>query len=816
MNGPHSGPGGGGGPGPRSSGAGFHDGRDRHMMNMYGGGGGPPGPPGDHYGPGPDVPSGGGGGGGHGHLRVSSFGDMGPQGGGMPSPRRAHSFSGPRGGGGSGGGGSGGAQASPMPDRPSWGSMQRNGSFGAQGGQQASFNRSPDGKRRSLFSPGQDGPPQSSPRGGGNTPWRGGGGGTSRIPLPAPSPFDDKGRSQGRLKQQQQDGLRSSSPPPSFPSQQPKQREEPTPDNVTSSSNTIALADKKSPATPSNPPLTVSSLAPDKIEKATKAIHMLSKLMGKDKASRDASAVTLPSKQQIWGAMSTIETKIKSRKKESESLQAEISDARKKEALEREKDRERMDLEERRKVAVKRAKKEEAEREKIRKEEERNRKHMEEERRRREAEERAKEMTRRRRMKVEADRKVHVERLKAELQAKKEEEKVSIRSLKRKRHGSDIDKLESSVRSAVSEEQKGAADMVAAKEGADDAKRRVRIAKESADAERRLAEEYARTGGIGIGKEGTPLPIAVEKLCSIMDEPNGGASINTGNLIASIVAANRQTASTAHRDSLVAIPYTPMPPSFISKAGEDRDGDDGDAVMGDSPDDGGDEDEVQRTNEEWSTLARQVTGLADALYTDPTEAPCYHYIEENHAKVGCLVREHVRMKRRKLHNRFVELGSEFVVRKQLYDENQSKGNVQGPNTEEPALVQEEKASAESGRSNSNPYRRARRGERGSGSLGIGIGDVVRTEYEQEQIIAELAAKEAMEKRIRLGGTLRPRQTLEIEKVICFCYHFRLFLPSFEHHIYSPTQLFSISKTDSTNRNYLLFITTRNRRKFLIQ
>jgi hypothetical protein len=50
---------------------------------------------------------------------------------------------------------------------------------------------------------------------------------------------------------------------------------------------------------------------------------------------------------------------------------------------------------------------------------------------------------------------------------------------------------------------------------------------------------------------------------------------------------------------------------------------------------------------------------------------------------------------------------------------------------------------------SNPYRRARG---------------VRSEYEQEQIIAELAAKEAMEKRIAFGGCKPTPQIHTLEKV----------------------------------------------------
>ena len=44
---------------------------------------------------------------------------------------------------------------------------------------------------------------------------------------------------------------------------------------------------------------------------------------------------------------------------------------------------------------------------------------------------------------------------------------------------------------------------------------------------------------------------------------------------------------------------------------------------------------------------------------------------------------------------------------------------------------------------------------------------MRSDYEQEQIIAEIAAKEAMEKRIKDGGCSLPRQRGWLENVSLF-------------------------------------------------
>jgi hypothetical protein len=120
----------------------------------------------------------------------------------------------------------------------------------------------------------------------------------------------------------------------------------------------------------------------------------------------------------------------------------------------------------------------------------------------------------------------------------------------------------------------------------------------------------------------------------------------------------------------------------------------------------------------------------------------------------------------RLVNYWTELAEEYEVRKLLYDKQQSKlakkGKQRGVSvssrksilekTSERSSVDAGGVILESGRSSNNPYRRARRGNE------------VRSEYEQEQIIAEITAKEAMEKRIKHGGSKLPRQICRLERV----------------------------------------------------
>jgi len=121
------------------------------------------------------------------------------------------------------------------------------------------------------------------------------------------------------------------------------------------------------------------------------------------------------------------------------------------------------------------------------------------------------------------------------------------------------------------------------------------------------------------------------------------------------------------------------------------------------------------------------------------------------------------------------------VRKQLYDkrkrrkgstrENTSgtskrekgRASILGMNNQAVSSPTPEAISTPGSRTSSNSCRRPRR---------VGVttpGDVVRSEYEQEQIIAELTAKEAMEKRIAHGGIRTPRQICKLERDLTAIY-----------------------------------------------
>ncbi|GAX11585.1 nuclear receptor co-repressor 1 [Fistulifera solaris] len=171
-----------------------------------------------------------------------------------------------------------------------------------------------------------------------------------------------------------------------------------------------------------------------------------------------------------------------------------------------------------------------------------------------------------------------------------------------------------------------------------------------------------------------------------------------------------------------------------------------------------------KTSAEWATLTQQVSGLADALYHEPEETPFFARNQETHAAMEPLVKAFVRDTQTRLTKHWTTLAEEYEFRSRAYKrtrkENEKKGKQRNSmmartsiiaRTVMPILESTGSPGAAAGRTSTNPYRRARRGNE------------VRSEYEQEQIIAEIAAKEAMEKRIAFGGCKTPRQIGAVER-----------------------------------------------------
>jgi hypothetical protein len=247
-------------------------------------------------------------------------------------------------------------------------------------------------------------------------------------------------------------------------------------------------------------------------------------------------------------------------------------------------------------------------------------------------------------------------------------------------------------------------------------------------------------------------------------------------LVGRVLAENQQRAKKSHLEMLEAIPYFPDA-AMVADAGMDADT----GLSSPSEDALSSTQRTSISNEEWSNRARLVTGLHNALYTDPKEVPHYEENNEHFVELAPRVKECIRRKNKKLKSRWEGLANQYLARQVMYNEsiglsgntserggvfsagfskeNEITSSMDGsssPRGGAPGGGANGDTPSSAGTRGNNPYRRPRRG--------ISPGDVVRSDYEQEQIIAEIAAKEAMEKRIKEGGCALPRQRGWLENV----------------------------------------------------
>lgn len=200
---------------------------------------------------------------------------------------------------------------------------------------------------------------------------------------------------------------------------------------------------------------------------------------------------------------------------------------------------------------------------------------------------------------------------------------------------------------------------------------------------------------------------------------------NTSEVVARILAENQRKAAEGHSMC------------FFFAEGEPKHSNDVEFV----------DPKFHRTAFEWNAMTKAVTGPGDALYNEPVDAPYFEQNEKTHKQIGRAVKEYVREKKRKLDSRMMELAEEYDYRKRKYAKYMHKFGHHAKHSSGRASMSVSRQSILGGkpasssstpanilgtaaaRASSNPYRRARRGNE------------VRSEYEQEQIIAELAAKE---------------------------------------------------------------------------
>jgi hypothetical protein len=219
-------------------------------------------------------------------------------------------------------------------------------------------------------------------------------------------------------------------------------------------------------------------------------------------------------------------------------------------------------------------------------------------------------------------------------------------------------------------------------------------------------------------------------------------------------------------------------------------------------DDDGEEQESLKpvTNQQWTALTRRIMSPVDALYINPTESLYWDYHEQRHHVLKELILDQVRSKKRTLYQYWETLATDYIALQTKWKNRKTmsanKNSFNGTELGEPFIAQQNNHTGDDDRFHGElgshdsqipettnrrnsisaanmatlqaSFRRNRRPLRGANSSTSafirGLGDVVRSEYEQELIIKELTEKEAMEKRIKHGGCSLPRQVSALERV----------------------------------------------------
>ncbi|KAL9189720.1 hypothetical protein ACHAXT_009395 [Thalassiosira profunda] len=418
--------------------------------------------------------------------------------------------------------------------------------------------------------------------------------------------------------------------------------------------------------------------------------------------AQGAQGLPLPTKMEITHCMTTIEHKIKGKMKASVGARREVRELQEREAGEK---RAREEAQERKR------REEKAEEERMAREEEGG-----------------------------------MRRARDECGARVREREATAASAKREREGTltarkgaaddrrraELARLQADRQSEINQESRGLTSEIAAlRAQLEEAERSaaeeelLALEKEAGDAHRQIPEDDPTDAG--------------EKVPTL-DMPG-----KMSGLVAGILAENQRRAREAHLEVLEAIPYFPNAAKKCA----------------------GEEGSEEVSNEEWSNRARNVTGLHDALFADPTAVPCYAEHNARFLALAPRIKDCIRRKNAALAERWEQLATQYVVRQQTHteahgwdEEMAARGGYFSAaalpkNSGEGGADGAAAAGASPGVRGNNPYRRPRRG--------ISPGDVVRSDYELEQQIAELAAKEAMEKRIREGGCALPRQEGWLER-----------------------------------------------------
>jgi len=472
------------------------------------------------------------------------------------------------------------------------------------------------------------------------------------------------------------------------------------------------LEGKNTPPKRGLPSLTCSALgSDDKARKAEGIVSKMLKLVNKAPASSETAAATLPSKNEILKCMAVIDSKIKVKDMNATSKKKEVKDMEQKEEEQKVKIRLEIEREEKKKA------REEAQKRQKMENEVENRK---------------------------SERDQNVEHRKEQLMKLLDFRKSSM-GKKRLSDISNLEKnLENDLESKFATLDSKISSMKCQLESAEQKMQELDSDQFYPESPTSHFDDNFREDDL---HEGTSTPEIVPET-AFSAAPTKDTLGDMAQLINSVLTQNQRLAAQANLESLAAIPYFPNTAESEEQKEKHEDDNPPKEVL---------------TNEQWSNRARQVKGLADALYVDPVEVPSFETNNKSFIELAPRVKECIRAKNQKLKSRWLDLAEQYVVRQMTYNEEMglnTETSQRGGFFSVPIGKTDEPEATASVRGN-NPYRRPRRG--------ITPGDVVRSEYEQEQIIAEITAKEAMEKRIKEGGCALPRQRGWVERRLCATY-----------------------------------------------
>jgi hypothetical protein len=151
------------------------------------------------------------------------------------------------------------------------------------------------------------------------------------------------------------------------------------------------------------------------------------------------------------------------------------------------------------------------------------------------------------------------------------------------------------------------------------------------------------------------------------------------------------------------------------------------------------------------------------MYNDPMDNLFWECNKKIHDMNKPRITAEIIRRKKLLHDHWTILATEYMVHHEKF-----KLETKGEEKDEEEADDEEENNNNSTLQSTRSTRNGRPRRTGAGSgfyLGGGTsGELARTEYEQELILRDMVEREALERRIKFGGSAIPRQIGKLERV----------------------------------------------------